>query len=309
MNEKKIIIIDPVHPYLINSLKKKFSLVNYFPDISYKKLSNIIKKYNIIILRSGLKLDKNLIQKAKSLNLIARAGVGMDNIDLIEAKKKKIKYFNVPSQSSLSVAEHAFGLIFSASRKINYCDALLRKNVWKKKEMYGYELSNKNLGIVGFGKIGTQIAGIGKKFNMKIYANVNNNSEKRKKILKKKKIFLVSLKQLLKVSDFIAIAVPLSNETTNLINKKNLSILKKNCVLVNISRGGVVNEDHLYEILIKKKIFAAATDVFKKEKKFNKLFKLNNIVVTSHIGAMTYEAQKRIAIMLERKLLKIINKR
>ena len=266
MNAKKIIIIDPVHPYLIKSLKNKFSLVNYFPDISYKKLSNIIKKYNIIILRSGLKLDKNIIQKAKSLNLIARAGVGMDNIDLIEAKKNKIKYFNVPSQSSLSVAEHVFGLIFSAARKINHCDALLRKNVWKKKEMYGFELSHKNLGIIGLGKIGTQIAGIGKKFNMKIYANVKNNSEKRKNILKKKNIFLISLKQLLKVSDFIAIAVPLGNKTINLINRKNLSTLKKNCILVNISRGGVVNEDHLYEILKKKKYLQLQLMYLKKKK-------------------------------------------
>lgn len=307
MNANKVIIVDPVHSSLIKSLKKKFYLVNYYPDINYEKLSNIIKKYNVIILRSGLELDKHLIKKAKSLKLIARAGVGMDNIDLTEAKKKKIKYFNVPALSSLSVAEHAFGLMFSAARKINHCDKLLRKNIWKKKEMYGYEISNKNLGIIGLGKIGSQIASIGKKFNMKIYANVANINDKRKKYLKRKKIILSSLKNLLKISDFIVIAVPLNKKTQNLINKKNLTNLKKNSVLINISRGGVINEDHLYEVLKKKKIFAAATDVFKKEKRYSKLFKLENIVVTSHIGAMTYEAQKRIAIVLEKKLLKAIN--
>ena len=180
MYRKKVIIVDPVHPFLVNSLKKKFSSVHYFPDINYKKLSSIINKYNIIILRSGLTLDKSIIQKAKSLNIIARAGVGMDNIDIEESKRKKIKCFNVPSQSNLSVAEHALGLIFSASRKISLCDKLLRKNIWKKKEMYGFELSNKKLGIIGLGNIGMNIANLGKKFKMKIYASVKNFTQEKK---------------------------------------------------------------------------------------------------------------------------------
>ena len=172
--------------------------------------------------------------------------------------------------------------------------------------MYGYELSNKHLGIIGLGKIGSKVANIGKKFNMKIYASVKNVNKKRKETLMKKKIILTSLNQVLKLSDFVIVAVPLNKKTENLLNKKNLTYLKKSSIIVNISRGGIINEDHLYNLLKAKKIFAAATDVFKKEKKMNKLFKLENIVVTSHIGAMTYEAQKRIAIALENKLLKII---
>ena len=308
MRKLKVIIVDPVHPSLIVNLRKKFLLVKYVPGISYDGLIKVIKNFHVIILRSGLTLDKKIIQKAKSLNVIARAGVGMDNIDLQEAKKNKIKCFNVPSQSNLSVAEHTFGLIFSAARKINLCDRLLRKNIWKKKEMYGFELSKKKLGIIGLGSIGKQIAIIGKKFNMKIFANVNNINVERKKKLKKKNIILTSLNNLLKNSDFITISVPLNEETKNLLNAKNLKLMKKNAIIVNISRGGVVNEDHLYNILIKKKIFAAATDVFKHEKKDNKLFNLDNIVVTSHIGAMTYEAQKRIAVILEKKLLNLLNK-
>ncbi len=306
MKDKKVIIIDPVHPDLVSSLKKKFITVNYFPEINYQKLSKIIKNYDVIILRSGLKLDKYLFDRAKSLKIIARAGVGMDNIDINEAKKKKIKYFNIPSQSNSSVAEHAFGLLYSAARKISLCDRLLRKNIWKKKEMYGYELSNKNLGIVGLGRIGNKVASLGKKFNMKIYANVKNINKKRKRILMKKKIILTSLKHLLKISDFVVVAVPLTLKTQNLLNKKNLVYLKKSSIIINISRGGIINEKHLYDLLKTKKIFAAATDVFKKEKKMNKLFKLENIVVTSHIGAMTYEAQKRIAVVLEEKLLKVV---
>jgi len=308
MRNLKIIIVDPVHPSLIISLRKKFLLVKYVPSISYDKLIKVIENFHVIILRSGITLDKKIIQKAKSLNVIARAGVGMDNIDLQEAKKNKIKCFNVPSQSNLSVAEHTFGLIFSAARKINLCDRLLRKNIWKKNEMYGFELSKKKLGVIGLGSIGKQIANIGKKFNMKIFASVNNFNTERKKKLKKKNIILTSLNNLLKNSDFITISVPFNEETKNLLNSKNLKLMKKNAIIVNISRGGVVNEDHLYNILIKKKIFAAATDVFKHEKKDNKLFNLDNIVVTSHIGAMTYEAQKRIAVILEKKLLNLLNK-
>ena len=169
--------------------------------------------------------------------------------------------------------------------------------------MYGYEITKKNLGIIGLGDIGSKIANIGKKFKMNIFANVNNNNNERKKQLSKKGITLTSLNNLMKKSDFIIIVVPLYKKTLNLINSKNLKLLKKNSVIINISRGGIVNENHLYEILKKKKIFAAASDVFQNEKKYNKLFKLENILVTPHIGAMTYEAQKRIAIILEKKLI------
>lgn len=303
MKNLKVIIVDPVHPDLVTNLKKKFNLVKYIPGVSYKKLLNIISKFHIIILRSGLKLDSHIIKKANSLKVIARAGVGLDNIDLDEAKKRKINYFNIPSQSSMSVAEFAFGLLFSTARKINNADSQLRKNLWNKKDMYGFEVTKKNLGIVGLGDIGSKIAKIGKKFKMNIIANVKRNHIKRKKELLKKGILLTSLGNLMKKSDFVIIVVPLYKQTRNLINMKNLKFLKKNSILINISRGGIVNENHLYQSLRKKKFFAAATDVFQNEKKFSKLFKLDNIVVTPHIGAMTYEAQKRIAVTLEKKLL------
>ncbi len=301
---KKIIIVDPVHPILIKNLRKKNYKVDYKPGIKYSNLFKIIKFYSIIILRSGIKLDKNIINKGKDLKIIARAGVGMDNIDLLQAKKNKIKCFNVPAQSASSVAELAFGLLHSASRKIVYCDRLLRKNLWKKSDIYGFEITKKNLGIIGLGKIGKKIALLGKKYGMNIYANVKRNSLKRKKLLKRKKIFLLTLNQLLKKSDFVIVSVPLLKDTFNLINKKKLNLMKKNSILINVSRGGIVNEQDLYNHLKIKRIFAAASDVFLHEKRKNKLFKLNNAVFTAHIGAMTFEAQKRIAIELEKRLIR-----
>ena len=170
--------------------------------------------------------------------------------------------------------------------------------------MYGFEITKKNLGIIGLGKIGKKIALLGKRYGMNIYANVKRNSLKRKKLLKRKKIFLLTLNQLLKKSDFVVISVPLLKDTFNLINKKKLNLMKENSILINVSRGGIVNENDLYSHLKIKKIFAAASDVFLHEKRRNKLFKLNNTVLTAHIGAMTYEAQKRIAIELEKKLIR-----
>lgn len=301
---KKVIIVDPVHPYLIESLKKKY-LVNYSPNISYESLSKIIFNYNIIILRSGIQLDKKIIELAKELKVIVRAGVGMDNIDIITAKKKNIKYFNVPAQSSSSVAELAFGLAHSSLRKISYCDRSLRKNMWRKSEMYGYELMHKNLGLIGFGKIGQKIANLSKAYKMKVFATVKNQNKNRKKILLRKKIFLVSLNALLKNSDVVVVAIPLTKNTRNLINKKNLKFMKSNSILVNVSRGGIVNEIDLFNHLKNKKIFSAATDVFLIENKKSKLFKLDNITLTSHIGAMTFEAQKRIAVAIKKKLFKM----
>lgn len=308
MKNLKVIIVDPVHPHLIINLKKKFLLVKYVPGIDYDKLSKIIKNFHVIILRSGLRLDKFLIQKANLLRIIARAGVGMDNIDLVAAKKKKIKYFNVPAQSASSVAELSFGLAHSAYRKIAYCDRILRKNIWKKSEMYGHELSYKNLGVVGYGQIGKKIVKIGKAYNMNIFTTADDLSEKRKKSLLKKKIFLVSLNKILRVSDVLIIAIPLKKTTKNLINIKKLKYMKNDSILINVSRGGIVNETDLYNFLKAKKIFGAGIDVFLTENKNNKLFELDNMTFTSHIGAMTYEAQKRIAIVIEKKLLNLVKK-
>jgi len=306
MNKKKILIVDPVHKDLISSLKKDNYIVINKIGISKEKLKKLIVDVDAIILRSGLVLDSTILNKAKKLKLIARAGVGLDNIDIAYARRKKIKYFNVPSQSSSSVAEFAFGLIHSSARKIAYCDRLLRKNIWKKKDMYGFEISKKNLGIIGLGKVGNSVANLGKKYSMNILATVKNNNIKRKNKLKKKKINITSLSYLLKNSDFIVICVPLTRYTKNLISKRNMKQMKKNSILINISRGGVVNENDLYSHVKHKRIFASATDVYLHEKKFNKLFKLDNMLVTCHIGAMTYEAQKKIAIQVHKKLKKIL---
>mgnify|MGYP006075575049 FL=1 len=298
--KNKILIISPVHPYLISELKRLKHNVEYFPSIKYIDLEKKIASQKLLILRSGIKIDKNIINKAKKLKYIIRAGSGLDNIDVTTAIKNNIKVFNLPNLNAVSVAEFAFGLIISAARNIVKADKELRKNIWNKPSHYGFQLKDKTLGIIGLGNIGTNIAKIAKGFSMNVIANVKNQSKKRTSSVK-----LVSLHNLLKNSDFITLNVPLKNDTKNLLNKKNCRLLRKNSILVNLSRGGVVNEEVLYRLLKDKLIFRAATDVFLHEKKDNKLFKLENIIVTPHIGAMTYDAQKNIANEVIKKVIKL----
>ena len=296
--KNKTLIISPVHPYLVSELKRLRYKVEYSPSIKYIDLEKKISSQELLILRSGIRIDKNIINKAKKLKYIIRAGSGLDNIDVTTAIKNNIKVFNLPNLNAVSVAEFAFGLIISTSRNIVKADKELRKNIWNKPNHYGFQLKDKTLGIIGLGNIGTNIAKIAKGFSMNIIANVQNKSKKRTSSVK-----LVSLDNLLKNSDFITLNVPLTNDTKNLLNKKNCKLLRKNSILVNLSRGGVVNEEVLYRLLKDKLIFRAATDVFLHEKKNNKLFKLENIIVTPHIGAMTYDAQKNIAKEVIKKVI------
>ena len=301
-SKKNIIIISPVHALLLKKLKEKSYIVKYYPFIKYSDLEKKVKETNLIILRSGIKIDKNIINRAKKLKYIIRAGTGLDNIDLLTAKKNNIKVFNLPNLNSRSCAEFTFGLILSVARNVVKADKELRKNIWNKSKLYGFELRNKTLGIVGLGNIGSQVAKIAKGFSLKVIANVANTRKKRNS-----NVELVSLNDLLKRSDFITFNVPLNNKTKNLLNFQNSKLLKKNSIIINLSRGGVVNESVLYKLLKKKLIFGAATDVFLHEKKRNKLFKLNNVVVTPHIGAMTFDTQKIIANEVFKKVTKLLN--
>ncbi len=299
--KKKILITDPVHPNLIKKLKARSYFVYYKPGIKKKNLLKIVNKFNVLIIRSGIKIDKDILVKAEKLKLIARAGVGLDNIDLDYANLRKIKVFNVANISFRSVAEFTIGLLIASARKITLSDNQLRRNIWKKSELYGIELKGKTLGIIGAGKIGEEVAKIANSLSIKICATVKNKKKIRSKFFRKK-IKIVSLNKLLKNSDFITIHTPLTRETKNMISSKEINLMKRKSILINMSRGGVVNENSLYNNLRKRRIFGAATDVYLIEKRKNKLFKLDNITVTSHIGAMTFESQKSIAELVFKKL-------
>lgn len=293
MQRKKILVVDPIYPPALSKLKETYNVCFHLHP-EEKEFKVLIGDVDAIILRSGVKLTSEIIDSALNLKLIARAGVGVDNIDLEFAKQKNITIFNVPGISAASVAEHNFGLILAIARKISLADRQLRDNIWNKSELYGTELKGKTLGIIGLGKIGKYLAKIAKGFDMKIIASVENNNPKRKEELKEKGIILMDNDSIFKEADIISLNLPLNDKTKNFITKNELSTMKKTVYLINMARGGVVNEEDLYDALKNKIIAGAATDVFKKEKQRSDLFELDNIVVTPHIGAMTFESQEEI---------------
>ncbi len=305
----KVLIVDPIHSSFIDWIKFQNIQFKYNPNSTNFFLKKNIKNYEILILRSGVKLDFETIKLASNLKLVIRAGSGTDNIDLQALKNKKIKFTKIPSVSSHSVAELGVGLTLSVLRKISLADSLLRKNIWAKEKMKGFEIKDKNIGFIGYGSITKSLIKILKNFRPKIFVNVENYSKQRQLRFKRKKLNLINkINEIISCSDILYICVPLTKKTRNLINRKNLRFAKKNLVIINVSRGGVINENDLFKSLKKNKILGAGLDVFENEKKKNKLFRLNNTVLTPHIGGMTDEAQERIASIVINKIKKYIKK-
>lgn len=264
-------------------------------------LANHIKDSEIVVIRSATKLTKEVLVKAEKLKIIARCGVGIDNVDLDFAKSKNIFVTNAPSANLISVVELTVALIISASRKLSLADSHLKKGEWNRSEFLGYELYGKTLGIVGFGKAGRLVADRMKSFGMSIvfydpYVTDWNGSEES-----------VELDDLLRTADVVSIHVIKTKDTENLISKDMLDLLKPSSIIVNTSRGGVLDEDYLFELLESEKIFGAGLDVYSNEPpenvdRYNGL----NLVTTPHIGASTNEAQLKAGLETIENIKKIL---
>lgn len=264
-------------------------------------LANHIKDSEIVVIRSATKLTKEVLDKAEQLKIIARCGVGIDNVDLDFAKSKNIFVTNAPSANLISVVELTVALIISASRKLSLADSHLKKGEWNRSEFLGYELYGKTLGIVGFGKAGRLVADRMKSFGMSIvfydpYVTDWNGSEES-----------VELDDLLRTADVVSIHVIKTKDTENLISKDMLDLLKPSSIIVNTSRGGVLDEDYLFELLESEKIFGAGLDVYSNEPpknvdRYNGL----NLVTTPHIGASTNEAQLKAGLETIENIKKIL---
>ena len=264
-------------------------------------LANHIKDSEIVVIRSATKLTKEVLDKAEQLKIIARCGVGIDNVDLDFAKSKSIFVTNSPSANLISVVELTVALIISASRKLSLADSHLKKGEWNRSEFLGYELYGKTLGIVGFGKAGRLVAERMKSFGMSIvfydpYVTDWNGSEES-----------IKLDDLLRTADVVSIHVIKTKDTENLISKDMLDLLKPSSVIINTSRGGVLDEDYLFELLESEKIFGAGLDVYSNEPpknvdRYNGL----NLVTTPHIGASTNEAQLKAGLETIENIKKIL---
>ena len=270
-------------------------------DSKEKDLTDHIKDSEIVVIRSATKLTKEVLDNAEKLKIIARCGVGVDNVDLEFAKSKNIFVTNSPSANLISVVELTVALIISASRKLSLADAHLKNGQWNRSEFLGYELYGKTLGIVGFGKAGRLVAERMKSFGMSIvfydpYVTDWNGSEES-----------LELDDLLRTADVVSIHVIKTKDTENLISKDKLDLLKQNSIIVNTSRGGVLDEEYLMALLESEKIFGAGLDVYSNEPpenvdRYNGL----NLVTTPHIGASTNEAQLKAGLETIENIKKIL---
>lgn len=262
----------------------------YYPR---EELGQALENYDIVVIRSATKIDKDIIDKALSfgrLKMIIRAGVGLDNIDVKYAIERGLEVRNTPNSSSASVAELALAHMFALSRFVGISNVEMRNGMWNKKAYSGIELSGKTLGLIGFGRISIELAKKAQALGMLIvYTNRSGPKEGYPHYK------YMSLEDLLKVSDFISIHTPATEDGKPLISKKEIEQMKDGAYLINCARGGIIDEDDLVQALNTSKIAGAGIDVFSQEPTKNlDLVNHKKVSVTPHIGGSTKEAQERI---------------
>lgn len=298
-----ILLTEKVSPDAVAILSRKHK-VEEFLDWGPEDLQKKIKGFDALVVRSKTRVDKRLMDAGDRLKVVARAGAGLDNVDKAYAESKGIKVINTPNANSLSVAELTLGLALCVLRNISRADMTTKEGLWEKKSLKGAEVSGKTWGILGFGHIGQLVAGLLKGFNCNILAY--------DPYLAKEKFApagatQATLADILKQADIISIHVPLLDSTRGLIGAKELATMKPSAILINISRGGIVDEAALCEALKTKKIRGAALDVFVTEPpEGSPLLELDNLVVTCHLGAETADAQRRVGEQLVEKLLEAL---
>jgi len=292
----KILISDPLAEEGINILKEnKDFQVDVKTDLKPETLKEIIKEYDALIVRSATKVTKEIIEHAEKLKVIGRAGVGLDNVDLESATQKGIIVMNTPSGNTISTAEHTFSMMLALSRNIPQANASTKAGEWKRSKFMGVELYNKVLGIIGLGRIGTEVAKRAISFGMKVIAYDPFLS---RQIAQQIGVEIVEFKELLKQSDYITIHTPLTEETKHMHSDEEFKIMKKGVRIINCARGGIIDEKALVSALKEGRVAGAALDAFEKEPpdKDNELLKMDNVIVTCHLGASTEEAQVNVAI-------------
>ncbi len=293
----KVLISDPIAPDGIEILKQAGLEVLERPGMSKEELLETIKDVDAIIIRSATKMTAEVIEAAKNLKLIARAGTGLDNVDIEAANRRGIVVMNCPGGNTVSAAEHTLSMMLSLARNIPQATASMKAGKWEKKKFMGREITGKTLGIIGLGRIGSVVADRAKGLKMRVIAYdpyVNPDQAARMGIE------VMSLDELLPQADFITVHVPLTKETRGFINKEVFDKMKDGVMFIHCARGGIVKEDDLYEALKAGKVAGAALDVFEQEPppEGYPLLQLDNVICTPHLGASTIEAQKNVALAI-----------
>jgi D-3-phosphoglycerate dehydrogenase len=300
-----VLICDQVDSILNNILQKNGLQVTYEPQITKEEIAQKIGNFEIVIVRSRTILTKDLIEKATKCKIIARVGVGLDNIDTEFAQTKNIRVINAVEGAMNAVAELVIALMLSMAREIPRADREVRNGNWIKKELMGTELAGKYLGIVGLGNIGKRLARLARALNMNVigFDVIPIDPE----FVKEVGLMKTDLDTLLQSADYVSLHVPLLDSTKNMINAERMSKMKKTAKIINTSRGGTIDENALYEALRSGNLGGAALDVFEKEPATGqKLTALPNVICTPHIGSQTKEAQSLAANVIAEKIIQIL---
>ena len=302
---QSVLICDHVNPTLKEILEKNGLKVTYEPEITPEQIAEKIGNFQVVVVRGRTKLSRELIEKADKCKIIARVGVGLDNIDEEAAKEKNIRVINAVEGATTAVAELVIGLMLSMAREIPRADREIRNGNWIKKELAGSELKGKYLGIIGLGNIGKRLGRLTRALNMNIigYDVIPIDDEFSKEV----GLMKADLGTLLSSADYVSLHVPLLDSTHHMINAEKLKLMKNTARIINTSRGGVIDEEALYNSLKEGNIAGAALDVFEVEPATgNRLTTLPNFIATPHMGAQTKEAQLLAANIIAEKIIQVL---
>lgn len=300
----KILIADNVSNAVSEVFDKHNILYDTKVGLSEDELVSEIKNYTGLIVRSAVTVTEKIINNAENLKVIGRPGVGVDNVDLIAATAKGIVVMNTPLGNVQATAELTFGIIHSLMRKVNIANHSMHQNKWEKKKFIGNEMFGKTIGIIGFGNIGKKINEISKVYGMNVVVHSSSLTETEATSFEVKNL---SVEKLLGVSDIITFHNKLSEKSKYLINSETLKLVKKNALIINCARGGLVNEADIKKALELEMLGGYGCDVYENEPEKNSIFSgLDNVVMTPHIGASTVEAQEKVAYQIAEQIVEFI---
>ncbi|MCF6291076.1 MAG: phosphoglycerate dehydrogenase [Desulfobacterales bacterium] len=303
----KVLISDNLAPVGARILRDAGLEVDINTGLAPEELARIIPGYDGLVIRSATKVTAGIIDAATNLKVIGRAGIGLDNVDIPAASKSGIVVMNAPDGNSTTAAEHAVAMMVSLARNIPQATASMKAGKWEKKLFMGRELTGKTVGVIGIGRIGSIFAERARGLKMKVIAY---DPHMPKEMVDKLGVELMSLEELCQKADFFSVHVPMTKETRKLISANEFKLMKNDAMFIDCARGGVVDEEALYDALVNGEIAGAALDVFAVEPTTREncpLLGLDNFIATPHLGASTTEAQENVAVAIAQQMADYLN--
>jgi D-3-phosphoglycerate dehydrogenase / 2-oxoglutarate reductase len=295
-----VLLASSIDARAVKSLERRHDVVSAL-SAPEERLRSVMEDRHVVVFRSGVKISASVMEAGPDLRLLVRAGSGLDNVDVEHARRQGIRLVRIAGSSAQVVAEFTFALLLDVARHVSHADRLLRQGRWPKSKLLGQLLTGKTLGVVGAGNIGSRVGQLGAAWGMKVLGCVAHPGEECAAKLRSKGITLTDFDTVLANADFVCLHVPLTEATRHLIDERALSGMKPGAYLINVARGGVVDEEALFrELSERDRLAGAALDVHEQEGEgtMSRFADLQNVVLTPHIGAMAVDSQREIGVRL-----------